>query len=69
MPLTVVEHPIAAHYLTILRSKTTKTQEFREVSRRLAFLLVTDATKDLQLTQFEVSTPLEPTTGFRISTP
>lgn len=67
MPLTVVDHPLAAHYLTVLRSESTGTQEFREASRRLAFYLVTEATQDLGLTETEVTTPLEKTVGFRVA--
>ena len=66
MPTTVVDHPLAQHYLTNLRDRTTEPQRFRESARRLAYLLVFDALKDAPLSETEVETPLESTTGYRI---
>ncbi len=59
MPLTVVEHPLAQHYLTVLRQRSTPTPTFREAAKKLAFLLVAEATNDLETELVEIETPLE----------
>lgn len=69
MPVTVVSHPLAQHYLTTLRDKTTATPLFRETTRRLAYLLVAEATSDLLLNDRPIETPLEPTTGSALGRP
>jgi uracil phosphoribosyltransferase len=69
MAVTTVEHPLAQHYLTTLRERTTNTPLFRETARRLAYLLVAEAAADLPLAQKEIETPLEATTGTVLSKP
>jgi uracil phosphoribosyltransferase len=63
MPLTVVDHPLAADLLTRLRDKRTGPAEFRSLTRRLGAILVVEATRDLPVVPVEVQTPLEPFTG------
>ena len=67
--MTVVSHPLAQHYLTTLRDKSTSTPLFRETSRRLAYLLVAEAASDLPLTDKPIETPLEPTVGAVLGRP
>lgn len=67
--LTVVDHPLAAHYLTILRDRTTGSSDFRAAARRLAYLLVTEATSDMPSSEVEINTPLEGMTGSRLGKP
>ncbi|HEU4749545.1 MAG TPA: uracil phosphoribosyltransferase [Acidimicrobiia bacterium] len=69
MPVTQVDHPLAQHYLTTLRDRTTATPLFRETARRLAYLLVAEATSDLPRAQKEIETPLEPTTATVLGKP
>lgn len=69
MPVTVVDHPLAQHFLTILRDKSTATPLFRETARRLAYLLVAEATSDLALREKPIETPLEPTVGTALDKP
>lgn len=66
MSLTIVEHPLTRHYLTVLRDRDTSTEQFRETTRRLAYTLVLEATGDIPLSEFPVQTPLEETVGFRL---
>jgi uracil phosphoribosyltransferase len=63
MPIHVVDHPLAQHYLTQLRDETTAPERFRRVSRLLTSLLVTEATKDLPVQRVSVRTPLMETEG------
>ena len=69
MPVTVVNHPLAQHFLTILRDRSTGTPLFRETARRLAYLLVAEATSDLALHEKQIETPLEPMVGTTLGKP
>jgi len=58
--LTILKHPLAAHYLTHLRDKTTKPANFRLLTKRLTVLLALEATQTLSLRPRAIETPLEP---------
>lgn len=66
MQVTTVDHPLAQHYLTILRDRTTEPEKFRETTRRLASLLVFEATRNVDTVETSIDTPLEATTGTKI---
>ncbi len=66
--VTVVEHPVLARDLTILRDKNTPSSVFRPVMGRLATILAYHALDKLPLRSFEVETPLQKTTGYTIDT-
>ena len=66
MPLTVVDHPLARHYLTTLRDERTTSERFRETTRRLAYTLLMEATAAMPLREIDIRTPLEPTTGYEV---
>src|SRR5213080_3166877 len=59
MPLHIVNHPLAQHYLTHLRDETTKPATFRTLARKLSTLLAIEATRDLQTVPSRIRTPLE----------
>ena len=59
----VMQHPLVACHLTILRSKSTSSSEFRQSVNRLSTLLAYDATKSLPTHETEIETPLCKTTG------
>ena len=67
MSITVVQHPLTAHYMSILRDSSTGTEQFRETTRRLAYTLVMEATSDIVLDEYELTTPMGPTTGHRLA--
>ncbi|MEZ5170007.1 MAG: uracil phosphoribosyltransferase [Acidimicrobiia bacterium] len=67
MPLTVVEHPLVAHKLALLRDRRTTTKEFRHLVAELAALLTYEATRDLGTEPIEVETPLARTTQRKVS--
>jgi uracil phosphoribosyltransferase len=66
VPLTVVEHPLARHYLTILRDGSTQPERFRETTRRLAYTMLMEATADMAVQDIEIETPVGSTTGHRL---
>ena len=59
----VVDHPLVAHKLTILRDKNTSTKDFRELVSEIGMLITYEATRDLPLTEKEVETPICKTTA------
>lgn len=56
--LSVVEHPLAAHLLSGLRDVRTPPEQFRHLARRLATVLVLEATRQLGVIETTVTTPL-----------
>ena len=54
----IVNHPLLAHKLTILRDKNTSTKDVRGLVSEIGMLLTYEATRDLPLTEREVETPL-----------
>jgi uracil phosphoribosyltransferase len=56
--LTVVDHPLAAHLLAGLRDAETQPERFRHLTRRLATVLVLEATRGLAVAEATVTTPL-----------
>jgi uracil phosphoribosyltransferase len=65
--LTLVLHPLVQHKLALLRSRDTPTKVFKELVDELAMLLAYEATSSLPLEAVPVHTPLEGTTGYRVS--
>jgi uracil phosphoribosyltransferase len=68
MPLHVVRHPLVDDVLASLRDKTTASDEFRRLARRLSLLVIAEATKDLPLAEATVETPLETAAVRRLAT-
>lgn len=54
----VIDHPLVAHKLTILREKDTSVKDFRELVSEIGMLLAYEATRDLPLITREVETPI-----------
>ena len=61
--LTIIDHPLIQHKLTILRDRKTATRNFKALVNEIAMLMAYEATKGLPLEAIEVETPLERTTG------
>jgi len=58
--VTVLEHPLLRHKLTLLRDKNTTTGLFRQVAREISLLMAYEVTRDLPLEPVDIETPLEP---------
>ncbi len=56
--VTIVDHPLVQHKLTLIRDKTISTKSFRELLKEIGMLLCYEVTRDLPLTEVEVETPL-----------
>lgn len=63
----VTRHPLVQHKLSILRDRSTSTKLFKELVEEIAMLMAYEATSDLPLEPVPVETPLEQTTGWRVS--
>ena len=59
MNVTVVDHPLIQHKLTLMRRKETPTSRFRQLVNEIAMLLGYEVTHDLELTNRRIETPLE----------
>ncbi|MGI9529836.1 MAG: uracil phosphoribosyltransferase [Acidimicrobiia bacterium] len=66
MNLTVIDHPLTRHYLTVLRDKETQPQKFRAAAKGLTYTLVLEATKRLPIEACEIETPMERTIGYTV---
>ena len=60
--VTVVDHPMVQHKLSKLRNKETSSKDFRALVRELAMFEGYEATRDLELEDVEVETPICKTT-------
>ena len=58
--LTVVNHPLVQHKLTIMRDKSTSTAAFRQLLREISQLLAYEVTRGLPMTTKRIDTPMQP---------
>ena len=58
-PITIVDHPLVQHKLTLMRDKDQPTAYFRQLLRETALLLAYEVTRDLPLETKRVETPIE----------
>ena len=65
--LTVIDHPMIQHKLTIMRKKTTGSKDFRQLLDEIAMLMGYEVTRDLPLKDVEIETPICKTIGKEIS--
>ena len=56
--LTVLNHPLIQHKLTIIRRKDTGSNEFRRIVGEIAGLMTYEMTRDLPLQDVEIETPM-----------
>ncbi len=56
--VTVVDHPLVQHKLTLMRKKDTSIKSFRELLKEIGGLICYEVTRDLPLEMVEIETPL-----------
>lgn len=59
-PVTVINHPLVQHKLTLMRRKETSTSSFRNLLAEISMLLAYEVTRDLPLVHQDIETPLAP---------
>lgn len=57
--VTVYDHPLVQHKVSMIRDKNTSTKDFRELVEEIAMLMAYEATRDLPLEEVEVETPIQ----------
>ncbi len=65
--VTLVDHPLVQHKLSILRDKDTSCKQFRELVREIALFEGYEAMRDLPLEPIEIETPIAPMTAYQIA--
>lgn len=66
MKVHVVEHPLIAHKLTMMRDKNCNSKNFRELLKEIASLMTYAVTRDWRTETVRIETPLEETDGVRL---
>lgn len=67
MPCNVLNHPVARHCLDQLRDTKTTPQQFRQLCHTVTTFLAVEATSGLELADFPLTTPMEPTVGRKLA--
>ena len=65
--LTVMEHPLIQHKIGLIRNKETGTRDFRTIISEIAMLEFYESTRDLELEDYEIETPICRTTVKRLA--
>ena len=65
--VTVFDHPLIKHKVSILRDVNTGTNEFRKIISEISTLMAFEVTRDLSVEEYKLNTPLEETTGYRLA--
>ena len=69
MDVLVVDHPLARTRLTAMRDERTDSGAFRAALHELTTMLVYEATREIKVDAYQISTPVAPTKGYRVADP
>lgn len=69
MEITIVDHPLAASRLSIMRDKRTDNAGFRAALADLGAMLIYEASRELEVENFPMITPVAETQGIRLQDP
>lgn len=64
--LTVFSHPLVKAKITQMRDKNTTTKEFGELVDEISGLMCYEITRDFELEEIEIETPITKTIGYKI---
>jgi len=65
--LQVIDHPLVQHKLALMRDKNTSSKDFRELLNEISMLMGYEVTRDLQLEDVEIETPVSKMTAKSLS--
>jgi len=65
--VTIVDHPLVQHKLTLIRDKSISTKSFRELLKEIGMLLCYEVTRDLPLAEVVIETPMARMQSARIA--
>ena len=54
----VFDHPLIQHKVALMRMQETNVKDFRQLAKEIAILMGFEATRDLELEQVEIETPM-----------
>ncbi|MCS4535878.1 uracil phosphoribosyltransferase [Corynebacterium sp. HS2168-gen11] len=69
MDILIVDHPLAASRLSIMRDERTDNAAFRAALADLGAMLIYEASRELAVEQFPLTTPVAQTVGTRLQDP
>ena len=61
-----MDHPLILHKISMLRDKKTNTKDFRQLIYEISLLIGCEATRDLPVAEYAVSTPVADAVGYRL---
>ena len=67
LKVTVIDHPLIQHKLTIMRMKETGTKDFRQLLEESSMLMTYEITRDFPLKDVEIETPMGKCTGKQLA--
>ena len=59
--VTILDHPLLQHKLTLLRRKDTSSKDFRQIVKEIGMLMAYEVTRDFPLEDVEIETPITKT--------
>lgn len=69
MHTQVIDHPLVAHKLAVLRDSSTDSPTFRRLTEELVTLLAYEATREVRTRVVSITTPVAPTEGIKLAAP
>src|SRR4028118_35978 len=69
MQTHVIDHPLVAHKLTVLRDSSTDSPTFRRLTEELVTLLAYEATREVRTHTVSITTPVAATEGVKLASP
>ena len=58
LKVSVIDHPLVQHKLTLMRMEETGTKDFRELLEEISMLMAYEITRDLPLVDMDITTPV-----------
>ena len=65
--VTIMDHPLIQHKISLIRDKHTGTRDFRAIIAEIAMLECFESTRDLELQEVDIETPICQTKGKRLA--
>jgi uracil phosphoribosyltransferase len=65
--VTVVDHPLVQHKLTLMREKGTSTKSFRQLLKEIGGLICYEVTRDLPMEDVRIETPMASMSARRLA--
>jgi uracil phosphoribosyltransferase len=69
MQTHVIDHPLVAHKLTVLRDSSTDSPTFRRLTEELVTLLAYEATREVRTRTVSITTPVAAAEGVKLASP